>query len=49
MIPGRLSHRREFAPVPFLGSVFVDVMPSKTVKLGRLAPALDFTPVAAPE
>ena len=49
MIPGGLSHLREFAPVPFLGSVFVDVMPSKTVMLGRLAPAREFTPVAAPE
>ena len=34
MIPGRLSHRREFAPVAFLGSVFVDVMPSKNCHAG---------------
>ena len=34
MILGRLSLRREFAPFAFLGSVFVDVMPSKNCHAG---------------
>lgn len=50
MIPERLSHRREFAPyLPFLALYLSTWCHQKTVMLGRLTPALEFTPVAAPE
>ena len=39
MIPGRLSHRREFTPVPSLISEFVYMIPPKNAMLGRLTPA----------
>ena len=39
MIPGRLSLRREFTPVPSLTSVFVYMISPKEVMLGRLTPA----------
>ena len=39
MIPGRLSHRREFTPVLSLSSVFVYMISPKKVTLGRLTPA----------
>ena len=39
MIPGRLSHLHEFTPVSFPSSVFVYMISSKKVMLGRLTPA----------
>ena len=39
MIPGRLSQRLEFTPVPSLSSVFVYVISPKKVMQGRLTPA----------
>ena len=36
MIPGRLSHRREFTPVPSLSSVFVYMISPIKAMLGRL-------------
>ena len=39
MILGRLSHRREFTPVPSLSSVFAYMISPKNVMLGRLTPA----------
>ena len=39
MIPGRLSHRREFTPVPSLSSVFAYMISPKEVMLGCLTPA----------
>ena len=39
MIPRRLSHRREFTPVPSLSSVFVYMISPKKVMLGRPTPA----------
>ena len=48
MMPGRLSHRCEFTPVPSLSSVFVHMISTKKVMLGRLTPAR-VHPVAASE
>ena len=39
MIPGRLSHWREFNPVPSLSSEFVYMISPKKVMLARLRPA----------
>ena len=39
MVPGGLSHRREFTPLPSLSSVFVYMISLKKVMLGRLTPA----------
>ena len=38
MIPGRLSSRREFTPVPSYGSVFVYVIPTQNVIPARVHP-----------
>ena len=44
MIPGRLSHWREFTPVPSFSSIFVYMISPKRVSHQR-----EFTPFAAPE
>ena len=38
MIPGRLSSRREFTPVPSCGSVFVYMIPKQNVMPARVIP-----------
>ena len=38
MIPGRLSSRREFTPVPSYGSVFVYMIPKQNVMPARVHP-----------
>ena len=38
MIPGRLSSRREFTPVPSGGSVFVYMIPKQNVMPARVHP-----------
>ena len=44
MIPGRLSSRREFTPVPSYGSVFVYMIPKQNVMPARVVPERDFHP-----
>ena len=39
MIPGRLSSRRKFTPVPSSGSVFVYMIPKQNVMPARVIPA----------
>ena len=39
VIPGRLSFRREFTPIPSYGSVFVCMIPPQNVMPTRVIPA----------